>query len=66
MAKIRWTEEAAIWLEDIIVKAGKAVAKLVPIKRHTVKRKSGVDKGKAWIADDFDAPLPEELQSYFE
>jgi antitoxin (DNA-binding transcriptional repressor) of toxin-antitoxin stability system len=52
--------------ETVIAKAGKAVAKLVPIKRHTVRRKSDIDKGKAWIADDFDAPLPEELQTYFE
>ncbi|BBO80296.1 type II toxin-antitoxin system Phd/YefM family antitoxin [Desulfosarcina ovata] len=52
--------------EIIIAKSGKAVAKLVPIKRHTIKRKSGIDKGKGWIADDFDSPLPEELQAYFE
>ena len=52
--------------EIVIAKAGKAVAKLVPIKRNTAKRKSGIDKGKAWIADDFDAPLPEDLQHYFE
>jgi prevent-host-death family protein len=52
--------------EIIIAKSGEPVAKLVPIKRNTGKRKSGVDKGKAWIAEDFDAPLPDELQSYFE
>jgi len=51
--------------EIVIAKSGKAVAKLVPIKRSTVKRKPGIDQGKAWIADDFDAPLPEELQAYF-
>ncbi|MBC2742013.1 MAG: type II toxin-antitoxin system Phd/YefM family antitoxin [Desulfosarcina sp.] len=51
--------------EIIIARSGKAVARLVPIKRHTVKRKSGIDKGKAWIAEDFDAPLPEELRAYF-
>ena len=47
--------------EIIIAKSGKAVAKLVPIKRHTAKRKPGIDQKTAWIADDFDAPLPEEL-----
>jgi len=52
--------------EIIIAKSGKPVAKLVPIKQHAVKRKSGIDKGKAWIADDFDAPLPDELQAFFE
>jgi hypothetical protein len=26
----------------------------------------GLDRGKGWIAEDFDAPLPEELQRLFE
>jgi len=26
---------------------------------HQVKRKLGIDQGKIWIADDFDAPSPE-------
>lgn len=26
----------------------------------------GMDVGKGWVADDFDAPLPEDLQSLFE
>jgi prevent-host-death family protein len=52
--------------EIIIAKSGKAVARLVPVKRHTLKRKSGIDKGNAWVAEDFDAPLPKELQSHFE
>lgn len=60
LARVRSGEEI------IIAKSGKAVAKLVPIKRHTVKREPGIDQNKAWIADDFDAPLPEELQTYFE
>ncbi len=51
--------------EIIIAKSGKAVAKLVPIRQDAPKRKCGIDRGKAWIADDFDAPLPEELQTYF-
>ena len=33
--------------EIIIAKSGKAVARLVPIKRHTLKRNPGIDKGKA-------------------
>jgi len=50
----------------IIAKSGKPIAKLVPYKKDVVNRKPGTDKGKAWIADDFDAPLPEELQSFFQ
>lgn len=52
--------------EIIIAKSGKAIARLVPVKRDTQKRSAGTDQGKAWISDDFDAPLPEELQSFFE
>jgi hypothetical protein len=29
-------------------------------------RPIGVDVGKGWVADDFDAPLPEDLQRLFE
>lgn len=52
--------------EIVIAKSGTAVARLVPVKRETSKRIGGIDKGKAWIADDFDAPLPDELQKYFD
>ncbi len=30
------------------------------------KRELGLLRGKIWIADDFDAPLPSELQRHFE
>ena len=52
--------------EIIIAKSGKAIAKLVPIKQNTIKRIAGTDVGKAWIAEDFDAPLPEDVQKLFE
>ncbi len=52
--------------EIVIAKSGKPVAKLVPIQSRADKRKPGIDRGKAWISDDFDAPLPEDLQRYFE
>jgi hypothetical protein len=26
----------------------------------------GMDAGKGWVADDFDAPLPDDLQALFE
>jgi len=60
LARVRIGEEI------IIAKSGKAVAKLVPVTQDSPKRKPGIDRGKAWIADDFDAPLPEELQVLFE
>ena len=52
--------------EIVIAKAGKPIAKLVPFKKQVFKRQAGIDKGKAWIADDFDAALPDELQSFFQ
>lgn len=44
--------------EVIIARAGKPVARLVPIERQTAQRIPGSAKGKLVIADDFDAPLP--------
>lgn len=49
-----------------IARAGKPVARLVPIEEPTVMRKPGSMKGQIKIADDFDAPLPIELQESFE
>lgn len=43
--------------ETIIAKAGRPVAKFVPIGRKKTKRQAGALKGKIKIADDFDAPL---------
>ncbi|MBT4287986.1 MAG: type II toxin-antitoxin system Phd/YefM family antitoxin [Deltaproteobacteria bacterium] len=52
--------------EVIIAKSGKPIAKLVPIKQSTVRRVPGIDKKQGWIVDDFDAALPDDIQSYFE
>ena len=52
--------------EIVIARGGKPVARLVPIEQKRKKRVFGMDKGKVWIADDFDAPLPPEIQKYFE
>jgi len=52
----------------IIAKAGTPLAKLVPLSEPAPKRKFKFDtmKSKAWIADDFDARLPEEILAAFE
>jgi prevent-host-death family protein len=52
--------------EIVIAKSGKPIARLVPIKQQTIKRLPGLDKDKAWIADDFNEPLPHDFQSFFE
>ena len=51
--------------EIIVAKSGKPVAKIVPIEKPTQNRKPGSAKGKIRIADDFDAPLPEEILREF-
>ena len=50
-------DEAAAGKEIIIAKAGRPRAKLVPL-RESVRRRPGRAKGRIWMADDFDAPLP--------
>jgi len=55
----RLLQRVASGEEIVIANAGVPVARLVPIELSKSRRKLGVDKGKIWIADDFDAPLPE-------
>ena len=45
-------------------KAGKTLVRLVPV---AAKRRTGfgADKGKIWIRNDFDAPLPKATQRAF-
>lgn len=58
-------EEAAAGAEIIIAKAGKPRAKLVAF-REPARRKPGRAKSLVWISDDFDAPLPADLQAAFD
>lgn len=50
--------------EIVIARAGKPIAKLVPIEPRP-KRVLGQDEGLFEVPDDFDAPLPEEVLSLF-
>lgn len=58
-------ERAAAGEEIIIAKAGRPRARLVPIVSKVRRRKAGGWKGKAWIAPDFDDPLPAEILAGF-
>lgn len=49
----------------VIAKSGTPLAKLVPLSEGKRKIKFGSMKGKIWIADDFDAPLPDEVLDLF-
>jgi prevent-host-death family protein len=60
-------DRAAAGEEIIIAKAGKPRAKLVPYQPPRKKRRFGRNLlGITYIADDFDGPLPPEIQKYFE
>ncbi|MBX3615648.1 type II toxin-antitoxin system Phd/YefM family antitoxin [Nitrosomonas sp.] len=52
--------------EIIIVKAGKPVAKLVPLHSAPSARSLGIFQGKLKIPGDFDAALPEEALLQFQ
>jgi len=52
--------------EIIIAKAGKPIARLVPVGERPARRVPGSAKGKVTIAPDFDAPLPEAILREFE
>jgi prevent-host-death family protein len=58
-------ERAAAGEEIVIAKAGRPLARLVPIEGRGVPRRPGAWKGQVWIADDFDAPLPPEIAAPF-
>ena len=58
-------DRAADGEEIVIAKAGKPRARLVPVSTAQKRRWPGGGKGKVWVADDFDAPLPPDLLAAF-
>lgn len=61
----RLVEEAAEGKEIIIAKAGRPLARLVPMGRSGKPRKPGAWKGRVVIAANFDAPLPKDVLAAF-
>ena len=57
----RLLARAAAGEEIVIAKAGKPVARLVPFESVPKDRKPGLGAGLIEIADDFDAPLPDDM-----
>ena len=47
--------------EVVITKAGRPVARLVPLEAPAEPRPLGMDAGRFVVPDDFNAPLPSEL-----
>jgi prevent-host-death family protein len=61
----RLVERAADGEEIIIAKAGRPVARLVPLAPAGAPRVAGAWRGQVVIHDDFDDPLPEEIAAAF-
>lgn len=59
-------DRAAAGEEIVIAKAGKPKARLVPYRIGRKRRGGRNLLGVTYIAEDFDAPLPSEIQKYFE
>lgn len=61
----RLLERVAMGEEVIIAKAGKPVAKLVAIPSERPRFKLGSARGEFVVPDDFNDPLPKEIEDLF-
>ena len=61
----RLVDEVESGGEVTIARAGKPVARLVPVKPAATPRRPGLLRGRIHISDDFDAPLPPEVLAQF-
>ena len=61
----RLVDEAVAGEEIVIAKAGKPMVRLVAVARSQRRKGFGAGRGKIWISDDFDAPLPRAMLRAF-
>jgi prevent-host-death family protein len=61
----RLLEQVALGEEVIIAKAGRPVAKLVPVGNGTHPRKPGSAQGDSVVPKDFNKPLPRDVEESF-
>ena len=52
--------------DTVIARNGKPIARLTTLKPEKRPLVLGLLEGKGWIAEDFDAPLPDEILPGFE
>jgi prevent-host-death family protein len=62
----RIVDDVAAGAEVIIAKAGKPMARLVPLESKVRAKKLGLLKGRIEVPDDFNAPLPPQVLADFE
>jgi prevent-host-death family protein len=58
-------ERVALGEEVVIAKAGTPVAKLVPVASARSKFKFGSAKGQFVVPEDFNDPIPKEIEDLF-
>ena len=61
----RLVEEVSAGGEVIIARAGRPVARLVPLEKVPTRRRLGRLSGRLPVPEGFDAPLPEEMLAAF-
>jgi prevent-host-death family protein len=57
----RIVDDVAAGAEVVIAKAGKPMARLVPLAGIPRPKRLGLLKGRIKVSDDFNAPLPDDL-----
>jgi prevent-host-death family protein len=62
----RLLDEVSEGKEVVIAKSGKPVARLVPFRKRTERRKLGLLAGRFSVPADLDAPLPKDVLDDFE
>lgn len=58
-------ERAAAGEEIVIAKAGRPLARLVPLAKRTTPRPLGSYAGQVWVGPDFEDPLPDDVMRTF-
>lgn len=61
----RLLQRVAAGEEVTIARSGVPVARLVAVESRNQERPLGFARGQVWVADDFDAPLPDDLLRAF-
>ena len=66
-AKLSKLVEMAVSGTDVVIlRRGNAVARITRLARDKRPIRSGLMEGEGWMAEDFDWPLPSEIQAGFE
>lgn len=62
----RLIDDVAAGTEVVIARAGRPVARLVPLAQPSGQRRLGILEGRFSVPNNFDVPLPEDVLASFE